>query len=333
VGPGSFMSISFINRIKASSLDKKKKLSVMEVPMQLFIETVNICNANCIFCAYQFDTRKKVTMSNEMFEKIVKEYCVMGGEGLNLTSYAGEAFVDRNILTKIGIADRLGFKEISMYSNLTLTHKFDLDELLHSGLTKLTISTAPLRKDLYEKIYRTCHYNQVLKNMEELLKRFTTSETKKLKHIDISFRADRDLDACVELDDFQVIEPYLGNGVSVSCMSTFDGWMDMIKQDDLLDGMVLKSPDFRKPVPCDRLYMLQITSDGGMRVCGCRYNYAKVTDDFYVGNIADTSLSEAYNSNIVIELKKSFYLDDLGDSCKRCSWYENHRYKKGVFES
>ena len=38
-------------------------------PFELHLELTNLCNANCIFCPYQFQERPTGFMSDEVFER------------------------------------------------------------------------------------------------------------------------------------------------------------------------------------------------------------------------------------------------------------------------
>lgn len=296
------------------------------VPEQLFIETSNICNANCIFCGYQFDKRKKKIMELKLFKQLVTEYKNIGGQIVNLTPFSGEVFMDKDFLEKVGFAHSLGFKEINTYSNLTLAHKFGFKNILNSGLTSLAISVAPLDAALYEKIYRTKHYKQVLDNILNLLTYFNSSNASSVKNIHIGFRSNMSLAECRSLPDFMKIEHLLSENVAVTAMTNYDSWMGMIKEENLLTGMTLKSPCFDKNTPCDRLFMLKINSDGSYRACGCRYDYSVQIDEFLIGHTSDMSILQAYNSPKLENMKTSFNKDCPPVACKKCSWYENFRY-------
>ena len=43
------------------------------------IELTNICNANCTFCAYQFQSRPQGVMSEETYRKVINEFADCGG--------------------------------------------------------------------------------------------------------------------------------------------------------------------------------------------------------------------------------------------------------------
>lgn len=53
-------------------------------PFELHLELTNICNANCIFCPYQFQTRQHETMTDNVFEKALANYLAEGGAALFL---------------------------------------------------------------------------------------------------------------------------------------------------------------------------------------------------------------------------------------------------------
>ncbi|WP_148570522.1 radical SAM protein [Aliarcobacter cryaerophilus] len=295
------------------------------IPDMLYVETTNICNANCIFCAYQYDKRPKTTMPFELLSKTVNEYKLAGGKKINFSPFAGEIFVDKDILKKINYVHKVGFDLITTYTNALLFHKFKIEDILNSGLTRINISLAPPIKDSYIKIYRNKNYKQLMVNIETLLKTFHTQKEKTIKEISIEFRSNISMQEIEELKDYQTyIKPYLNDSIKVVCMKIFDSWMGMINQNDLLDGMSIKNHNFPKNTPCMRLNMLQIMANGDARVCGCRYNNNDYTteDIFYVGNTYNENIIDIYNKKKVLDLKQSFIISTPPLECQLCSWYE-----------
>ena len=45
----------------------------------LQLEFTNLCNANCLFCPYELQTRPHETMSDAVFEKAVADFVASGG--------------------------------------------------------------------------------------------------------------------------------------------------------------------------------------------------------------------------------------------------------------
>ena len=322
-----------IFKMKLNSLKKRYKLLYMDitqvffgksiVPDAIYIEPTNICNANCIFCAYQFYGAKKNVMSMDVFKKALKESEELAIKKINLTPFAGEILVDKSILDKIKIINKYNFKVVSTYTNLLNLHKFDIDEFLNLGITDLHISTAPLERNLYRKIYRVNKYDHLLENLISLLGKYNKSKAKTINNICIEFRGNISLNECINLPDYKhYIAPLIStNNIKIAAMNTYDSWMGSISQDDLLEGMKIAKESGKKILPCNRLNNLQVLSNGDMRVCGCRFNNASSEDIFYVGNIKTMSISKAYNSDIVKNLKKSFFKGTPPEECQKCSWY------------
>lgn len=315
-----------INGSKLIASDYRQVLD-NKVPKQLFIETTNICNANCIFCGYQFDKRPKVTMSTADLERILTEYKDLGGKVINFTPYAGEVFSDRDFLDKVKLASDIGFDEINTFTNATLLDKFGYSAILNSGLTSLWISTAPPDEKLYKKIYRSHLYKRVWSNIVNLAEQFHTVEDKTITKLQISFRSDRPIEKVKLLPDFKLLSPYVKGDLAVDALCHFDTWMGAIGSEDLVPGMKIMPANQEKVVPCDRLYMLKVTSNGKYRACGCRYDYQKPVDDFYLGDSQDISIIEAYNSLRLEEIKNKFRKGCPPEECQKCSWYESSRYK------
>ncbi len=291
-------------------------------PTSIYIEPTNICNANCIFCAYQFYNAKRGFMDFETLDSVLKESKSIGIDYINLTPFAGEILTDKNIINKIKLIKSYKFTSIETYSNLLNLHQFNIMEFLNCGLTELHISAAPLDKNLFERIFRVKKYDIFLKNLQNLLKKFNEANTKTIKKISISFRSPITLNECINLPDYKnYIEKHVSENVNVSAMNTFDSWMGVIKETDLIKGMKIAKPNGKKLIPCSRLSNVQVLSNGDMRICGCRFNNKSKKDIFYIGNIKNISIKEAYNSNIVHEIKKSFLKNNPPIECQKCSWY------------
>lgn len=298
----------------------RKKVS----PIVIHIEPTNICNANCIFCAYQYYKAPKRFIENEVLHEICRQAKEIGVKRIDLTPFAGEILVDKDIISKIKIISSYGFESIFTYTNLLNLHRFDIREFLSSGLTSISISCGPLDEELYNKIYRTNRYQTFLQNLITLLKTFNQNRPEfTVKNIRIEFRSNISKEECLKLNDYtKYIAPLISSKIQVVVMTVFDSWMNAIKSEDLLSGMTLKKANGRKLIPCSRLNNIQVLSNGDIRVCGCRFNPNSTEDIFFVGNIKDTSIIEAYNSEKTLEIKKSFLKGNPPIECQLCSWYE-----------
>lgn len=298
------------------------------LPVSLSVELTNVCNANCVFCAYQYDKRKKTSLDEALFRKALAEFKTIGGRRVNLTPHLGELFVDRDIIRKLRYIKELGFKEVSTYTNASLLHHFGLEDLLRSGLTEILISTAPLWEDVYRKIYRNNNYQKVLNNISELLKTFRRLSDNHdpemtVERIAIEFRSERSLPECAQSADFQkFVKPYLTSRIHLGNFNRYDAWSGVITPDQLIPGMTIKNAQFPKRLPCGRTSHIQVGVNGEVRLCGCRVDVNAAEDELTIGDIRKNSLKELYNSEKVRKIKDSFYANRLLDVCKKCSWYE-----------
>lgn len=296
----------------------KKKLP----PTRIQVEVTNICNANCIFCAYQFYKAKKQTMTMETLNKVAAEIKELGIKNIDMTPFAGEIFTDKDIMKKIEVLKSCNPKRLLTYSNLIDLRNTSIPEILNSGITDLHISSAPLDEDLFRKIFRNVSYKQYLQNLIDLLTLFKNTKSKTLTQITIEFRSPMPIEKCIELPDFKNnIAELLTDEVSVGARTVFDNWMGVIKGSDLLPGMTIAKSNGKKIIPCDRLNSVQVLSSGDMRVCGCRFNHRSNKDIFYIGNIHETSILEAFNSEAALAIKKRFITFNPPLECRKCSMY------------
>ena len=85
-------------------------------PKWLYFEFVNTCNADCIFCAYRYDPRPKLTLGLDRIVTAAKRFRATGGDLGRLKSTAGReneiACLDNclGILRKVWIATRCDIK-------------------------------------------------------------------------------------------------------------------------------------------------------------------------------------------------------------------------------
>ena len=102
----SLLSLLFAVRYYLTELFQRKSsdfpVTANYYPSGLGIEVTNLCNANCIFCAYQYQKRPVTFMSYEMFRKAIDQYLSFGKDkdGVGLTPVVGDPLVDRDLVRK-----------------------------------------------------------------------------------------------------------------------------------------------------------------------------------------------------------------------------------------
>lgn len=305
-----------------------KNLSSIEArPWNLHVELSNICNANCIFCAYQYQKRREEIMAETVYLKTLDDYCAVGGGDFMLTVSVGDPAVDPHLIQRIREArSRPEIASIETISNAIALKPRQIEDLIHSGISRIQISIGPLDAELYEKIFRNKSYRKVLANVRLLLERNLAAGCP--VEIKLAFRSNLSMNETLGLPDYQGIK-HLPHSIEFN--TDFDTWSGEIKQGDLLSGMHLRPLSELEAEPCYWLYDGPIVFvDGSVGLCGCRdYN---ADSELIVGNIMERPLLEIWQSEKVKELRERFSKRDFPQICRNCSTYANldmYRSKPG----
>lgn len=291
----------------------------------LRIETCNICNANCIFCAYQYQKRKKRIMSEELFKKIVDDYNAMGGGNLGITPVVGDPLVDPLILNRIHYARQIpNIKSISIITNCINLHEVGIKNFLTSGLDSITVSTSGFDLELHEKLYRSKKAEKMKRNLIELL-----TINRELGHpceIKIGLRTCQSLKEVMSDAEFREVAK-LSDEVGANYY--FEDWAGAIKSSDLLEGMKLRPFSLlilRRKAPCWMLYgELAVLVDGTVALCGCQE--LEGNSDLVLGNITDNSLGDLYRSERAKLIRKNWLNGSkIPDVCCKCRNYNPYTF-------
>lgn len=310
------------------------KLQHQILPRKLIINSINSCNANCIFCGYQYKTDKYENISLEMVDTATKQLVALHPDSfVSFTPTVGDPLLDRKIFDKVNLAKHNGIKRVQFYTNGILL-KDVISELLKSKLDNLEISIADFDRDVYEKVYRTNKYSLVLDGISALLQELKNNNVP--LPVKINIRGPSTISKIKTRKDFKLkIEPYLTNFIFLSDTPVFDNCMGQITQSDLLDNMkIANASSTRMYKPCIRLFDLQLLQNGDLRLCGCRFNKT-VYDDLVIGNLSDARLSDIWFSEKAKSLRSNFFNNDLPKACLKCSYYEpmTGKSKRSIFQS
>lgn len=296
-------------------------------PWNLHIELTNICNADCIFCAYRFQSRKKMIMAKEVYSKALDDYCSMGGGELRLETCLGDPLLDPGFIERIRQARfRPEITKITTLTNGINLDRIGIEKILRCGIDEVGISSGPWDERLYKLIYHSDNYRRMRNNVVELLRK--KIEIKSHAEIKILFRSNLSMKKTLELPDYKTIR-YLPHKVEFN--TDFDTWLGNIKEGDLLKGMHLRPLSWLEKEPCYLLYDGPIVfADGKVGLCGCRDFNAD--SELIIGNIMENSLLDLWRSEKTHVLRKRFWQGDFPDICARCTAYANldlYRSRRG----
>lgn len=303
------------------SMDSYGDLHARILPRKLVIDTTNVCNANCVFCAYQYRKEAPSFMSQELFDRASKDYASFHPESfLTLTPALGEPLLDPELFLKIKSAKANGIKRVQFYTNGILLKK-RLKELLDSPPDNLEISLADFDREEYFRIYRVNRYDEVLSGISSLLR--VLKEEKRKLPVKINLMGRRSWEEIAASTDFKNhIEPFLSDYVFIDLNHEYDNWNGSIKSEDLLSGMRIKLRDRGNRLPCRRSHDLQLLPDGTIRLCGARRLPEGQKDGLVVGNINEDSFAKIWDSEKTKSVISSFFTNDVPEVCQNCSYYE-----------
>jgi radical SAM protein with 4Fe4S-binding SPASM domain len=299
--------------------DLEKTLQTMAArPYELHYELTNLCNADCIFCPYQFQERPAQFMSDEIFDKALQDYIDEGGGSVGLTPIVGDPLIDRKVLSRIRkLRSRPEIDRIIMTTNCIMADRYGADELIGSGITQLTVSIAGFDEAMYERVYRSKQYRRVRRNVLALLD--ANERAGKPVIIVIALRPDRALSETMAFPDFQKVLAF-GPGVDFTWSYATAG--GRITRELLPEAMRIRIPP-AKTEPCVEIFNGPIVlADGVVMACSCVAAIDAVKD-LAIGHIKEQSLGDIWRADRLRRLRNSFGTPALNPTCSKCDTYRN----------
>jgi MoaA/NifB/PqqE/SkfB family radical SAM enzyme len=304
-----------------TAIDIKDIIAKMsERPVALGVEATNICNANCIFCGYQYLKRPKATLPVNLFKKAIDEFAALGGGDVSFAPTVGEPLMDPDFIEKIRYAkDKKNIKKTTFFTNGILINKIGARPIIGSGIDQIAVSIGGFDPQTYFRIFRVNHWHDVYIGIINLLKENELCHNR----VNICIRLHSDIPiwrwirtpAYAQLKRFRF-------GLMHNVFSDniyYDNWGGLIKQESLSKAMPLRKCP-KKIEPCLFLYTIPtILSNGDMTLCGCR----DLNGDLVIGNIKDKSILEIWQDPAVKKIRHGFYASDYPKVCQDCSFYED----------
>jgi MoaA/NifB/PqqE/SkfB family radical SAM enzyme len=296
-------------------------------PLCLRIETTNVCNAKCVFCAYSKTRRPKSIMPIRLFEKVAADYADMGGGAVNLTPIVGEPLLDPHLCDRLRILRaNAAITRVGMVTNAIAWDRYSPADqrFILESLDRVEISIGGLDADSYRRMYRVDAFDRVRSAIHAMC--------------DIKLRYDVLLDISLEFRVDQPIERLMADprmdafrrkGItSIDAMNTFGNWGGMVDSEDVPVGARVVELQHTtaqgrqaKRSPCFVYYMSPaITSDGSVTACGCMNAEAR---EPIIGDIKNTHLQDIWCGEPLRRFIASFGTDALPDICANCTSYQD----------
>lgn len=287
-----------------------------QTPLILQIETTNVCNAGCVFCAYPKMLRGKGIMSMPLFERIVQEYAAMGGGPVSLTPVVGDALLDPHLLKRLRILEACPeIPQVSLTTNGIALDRYTDEDVcrLLEAIDCLQVSIGGLDAATYETMYGVNRFPQVQRGLERLLalKDFVSDPA----HITLAFRTN---DWKFEWRFRRQLDDFRRRGVFVSHIWTYSNYSGLVKSDEKLNLTVVdRSAKMSQACIYAGVHMA-ICRDGRITACGCADFEG---DALRIGQAGQNSLAEVWAGKRRIDILDSFRKGNPAEICRKCSAY------------
>lgn len=279
----------------------------LSFPNRITVELTNDCNVSCTFCNRQKIPMKIGYMEEEVFYKIIDE----ASEHLPIKLvpfFRGEPLMHPQIIKFIRYAKEKGIGPIQIASNALLLNDEMQDNLIEAGVDFISFSLDTIDKEVYAHSRLTGNLAVSERNVENMGRKCMERKksglavpTLQVSTIDIEeYRSSRE--EFIEkwrqyVDIVRVYEQHDENGKLVN--------PDVQKKFDV----------FSERKPCRKVFTDMIIYWDG-RLALCNYDWGERRN---IGNVAETTLYEAWNSNLYEEIRTMHLTDTLDDSiCKGC---------------
>lgn len=271
-----------------------------EYPLFIEIGVNSDCNLRCKMCARYFDknmNNKHINMPLELVDKIVRQ-CKDFQLPAILVGQDSECLLHpqiKEIISRIKTIDPVDF---FLITNGTLLNKEMSKFLIDIEVDRLQISIDAASRETYKRI-RGGNLEVLERNIYDFLD-LRKAMGKERPFLRLSF--------CKQPDNISEQEAFINKWGNVADIVDFQEYLDLSHVLELADR---EYKEYHCPDPFQRLV---IDYNGNMYGCCCiGYNR-----HFHLGNLNDISIIDAWNSDVMNDLRESFRTQNLKKVCLNC---------------
>ena len=264
-------------------------------PKVIQVETTNICNHGCVFCAYTKMERPKRHINKEVFIRIVKECYELGSREIGLFSGA-EPMTCKWLDEYVKLCKDIGYKYAYISTNGSVGNTSRYLKVIDSGLDSIKFSVNGGNREIYKKVHGKDDFDKVIENI------IAINKYRKKNNLNlwmgVSFVATPDTE-----HSFENIKNILSDTVDEIVMYHANN------QSGQVDFPLPMMKDCNLPFS-----KAHFTAEGYIRACCNDYeNFLAVED------ITKMKIIDAWNSLLFRELRRKHLNDQLdGTLCGKC---------------
>ena len=302
-------AIRFHKSATKSSKDESPHLTstpgTSAFPLTLALETVNYCNAACIFCPLfagndQIDRKLRPAsmMDHDLFKTLVDEVATWHVKPTIFLNMDGEPLLDKQFKERLTILQKA---DLAQNVNLQTNGEYLTAEtsavILKAGLSSITIGFDGASKEVYESHRVGCHYDIVLKNIQN----FTRIRASLRKPTSLAIKFVRTKQNAHEVREaYKLFSTFLNPWLDIFYDTISENWAN-----PALENVVLTSAKTNVlPKYCGHPDNdLVILADGSVPSCCFDYNLSVAGGP--VGNVRRQTILDVWRSKSFENLRQT----------------------------
>ncbi len=270
------------------------KFSAFSFPPEVWIENTNLCNAECVMCPREKQTRPIGIMKYTLFEKLIKEISRFkdGVKRVHLHNY-GEPLIDKELPKRIKLAKEYGITHVFFVTNASLLSPELSKEIIGAGLDEFKISFYGTDEKTYNNTMKGLDFEKTLQCIKDFFK--IRKDMKSLKpkvviqylpHITNQSRTEEFVDIFNS-----IIDKSIGDSLNIFTLHNFgDGRNYYDSHTDKISSTCYYP-----------WHTMVILYDGRVVICCLDYNGVQV-----VGDVNKNTIKEIWNSEQYKKVRNDF---------------------------
>lgn len=302
----------------AERLKLKNISEALVFPKYFEIETIRACNARCKMCTIPQWKDKNSVMSEELFDKIVKEIAEYK-EWINTVclSRNGEPLLDKNLTKKIKKLKECGIKNVTLSTNASLLNKETSLALINSGLDDIMFSIDGSTKSTFESIRKGLNFETVISNCLKFIELRNANGKKPSIRIRMVLQKANQH----EEQDFKNFWLPKLSKQDIAYSKAMNNWGNQLPNYEGQKNEVNEYSD----VPCVSPWStVVIHFDGKVPLCGCDFNTKMFMGDLNKSTIKTIWRSEKFEK--IREIHSSGKRNDI-TLCQGCNVWDLEKKK------
>ncbi|MED7678343.1 radical SAM protein [Rhodobacteraceae bacterium IMCC15231] len=278
-----------------------------KLPTTVHIEPTNKCNQTCVMCVHPDMKRTVGFIEDEVAVKAIEECARFGIYSVHFFFF-GEPFMNRKTIDYIAMAKEKQIPMVSVTTNFTTIKEDEIEKLVTTKLNSIHISFEGLDRKTYRDIRGTDSYDKVLRNLETLY-RFKKKHNSDSPWISLTYvRTD---ESEHQIEQFKAAWEGKVNNIHISPQFDYIGRAPIRKQQVGLNSGDIMDRDKKDRLPCRQLWLrLVVLSNGELVPCS-----QNIDGELSVGNLKDMTISEAWQSAKMLELRSQHLTNRISKNC------------------